>query len=113
MTARQSLDIPPASSGVATSAASTVVGSEFAHEKAHDSASSHSGTDHDHLNEKDVVEASEEQTPDESIDDTEYPTGMKLFFIVLALIFSIFLLALDMVSHRRCSFSTNHFVSFI
>ncbi|KAK7421865.1 hypothetical protein QQZ08_009743 [Neonectria magnoliae] len=33
---------------------------------------------------------------DEEIDTTEYPTGFKMFFIVLALVLSIFLVALDM-----------------
>jgi hypothetical protein len=32
-------------------------------------------------------------------DDVEYPSGLKMFFIVLALVLSIFLLALDMVSN--------------
>jgi hypothetical protein len=30
-------------------------------------------------------------------DDIEYPTGIKMFFIVVALVLSIFLLSLDMV----------------
>jgi hypothetical protein len=30
-------------------------------------------------------------------DDTEYPSGFKLFFIVVALVMSIFLVSLDMV----------------
>ena len=30
-------------------------------------------------------------------DDTEYPSGFKLFFIVVALVMSVFLVSLDMV----------------
>lgn len=35
-------------------------------------------------------------------EDVEYPTGFKMFFIVVALVMSIFLLSLDMVC--RCCF---------
>lgn len=37
-------------------------------------------------------------------DEDEYPTGIKMFFIVLALVLSIFLLSLDMV----CAWPSDH-----
>lgn len=36
--------------------------------------------------------------PNEELADDEYPSGIKMFFIVLALVLSVFLLSLDMVS---------------
>lgn len=35
----------------------------------------------------------------EDVDEAEYPTGIKMFFIVLALVLSVFLFSLDLVSH--------------
>lgn len=43
-------------------------------------------------------EATLDGTEDE-VDLSEYPTGLKMFFIVLALVLSIFLVALDMVRY--------------
>lgn len=84
---KTSLDVPRPESGFHTSVASTVAGDDFLHEKAHDSTDS------------EVGKHAEDKTSSTSEDDsaTEYPTGMKMFFIVLALVLSIFLLALDMV----------------
>lgn len=49
------------------------------------------------------LEAAEnrEPTPDVEIDESEYPTGAKLGFIVLALALSIFLMSLDFVCTRK------------
>lgn len=48
-------------------------------------------------------EKQEERAVDSSVEDgelseDEYPSGMKMFFIVVALVLSVFLLSLDMVS---------------
>lgn len=42
-----------------------------------------------------------EGVPDHGVAEEEYPTGARLFFIVVALVLSIFLVALDMVSNSR------------
>ena len=36
--------------------------------------------------------------PEASVDPSEYPTGVRLLFIIVALVLSIFLVSLDMVS---------------
>jgi hypothetical protein len=39
----------------------------------------------------------EEEEPTAEVDESEYPQGMKMIFVVVALVLSIFLVALDMV----------------
>ena len=87
-----SLEVPRVDNGWAASTASTIAGEDLAHEKAHDASSSNGD---DNLTEKtaqSIAPSHTDETP-----EAEYPSGMKMFFIVVALVFSIFLLALDMV----------------
>ncbi|KAH7163525.1 major facilitator superfamily domain-containing protein [Dactylonectria estremocensis] len=65
------------------STASTLRGEDITQEKKQDDGTTTDG------------EATLDGTDDE-IDLSEYPTGLKMFFIVLALVLSIFLVALDM-----------------
>lgn len=88
---KTSLEVPRPESGFHTSVASTVAGDDYLHEKAHDTTDTE-------------VEKQPEDGVSSKADDapeTEYPKGMKMFFIVLALVLSIFLLALDMVSATK------------
>lgn len=55
------------------------------------------GSETEKASKKDV-EAGEED------DGVEYPSGLKMFFIVLALVLSVFLLSLDMVRSRLAMF---------
>lgn len=82
-----SLDVPRLDSGWATSVASTVAGDEYTNEKVPGSNAS------DNEKHDDATVTSQQPTQDEE----EYPSGMKMFFIVVALVCSIFLLSLDMV----------------
>jgi hypothetical protein len=36
----------------------------------------------------------------DDVDESDYPTGFRLLFVVVALILAIFLTSLDFVSHR-------------
>ena len=84
-----SLDIPrPMSRG------STLAGSPMGtiKEKS-EAASTHDSDDATVRDEKDVEVADEPTEP-----DAEYPSGFKMLFIVVALVLSVFLLSLDMVS---------------
>lgn len=90
---KTSLDVPRRGSGFNTSVASTVAGDDFVQEKLHDTTGSDT--------EKHETSTGVSQNGDAP--EQEYPTGMKMFFIVFALVCSIFLLALDMV----CCLSNN------
>lgn len=62
---------------------------------------------HDVVSEKRNLDRSDdssekaEETSDESEDLGEYPQGLRLTAVVLALVLSIFLVALDMVCYRH------------
>jgi hypothetical protein len=42
-----------------------------------------------------------EEEPSEEVDESEYPQGARLIFVVVALVLSIFLVSLDLVSPSR------------
>lgn len=83
---------PPASS------ASTLAGDRLSEKADPQPGSVHDGEDDVQQEKKDAVASA--ATAD-AVDDNEYPTGIKMVFIVIALVMSIFLLALDMVSFPR------------
>ena len=86
------LQIPKPTDGTGnmpSTTTSTLAGDDFALDK----------KDADHSLSDDVGEEKEKEEPDsEELSSDEYPSGVKLLFIVFALVMSIFLLALDMVS---------------
>jgi hypothetical protein len=96
MSEARGLEVPK-DSGRTVSSASTIAGDQVS-----DKAAYLSGGDddkHDESLEKlekqdEVASTAATEVPDE----IEYPSGIKLLFIVVALVMSIFLLALDMVS---------------
>lgn len=92
-----SLDVPRVGNAWAASTASTIAGDDLLHEKAHHDVSSSNEDNYTEKTTQSIASSHTDEAPEE-----EYPSGMKMFFIVVALVFSIFLLALDMV----CS-STN------
>jgi hypothetical protein len=99
------LKVPQAVVGTAnvpSTTTSTLAGDDYGLDK----------KDADHSPSEDGGEEKGKEEPDsEELSIDEYPSGIKLLFIVVALVMSIFLLALDMVSlmhrHGRHSLSDN------
>lgn len=54
------------------------------------------------LDEKREDTVVESPASDGELREDEYPSGLKMFFIVVALVLSVFLLSLDMVSLDTC-----------
>ncbi|KAF7554898.1 hypothetical protein G7046_g6689 [Stylonectria norvegica] len=75
----------PAEHERAASAASTLRGDDVVDEKKGDDEGTLDG---------DV--GTDEQSEGDELNDDEYPSGLKMFFIVIALVLSVFLLSLDM-----------------
>ena len=85
-----------------TSSASTLRGEPTPNEKTKDDTSANyavSVTANSNANANASKEENGSKHGTDEPDDIEYPSGLKMFFIVLALVLSIFLLALDMVSN--------------
>ncbi|KAK2594521.1 hypothetical protein QQS21_007802 [Conoideocrella luteorostrata] len=82
----------PKDSEPPVSSASTLAGDHAFEKKDYLSAGEDAVEDEKSGKQEDISSTAATDVPD----DTEYPTGMKLFFIVVALVMSIFLLALDM-----------------
>lgn len=86
----------PRESGRTVSSASTLAGEHipvFDEKPAYSSAGEEEHRDEKGDKTDDALSSAATDTPD----DTEYPTGIKFAMIVVALVLSIFLIALDMV----------------
>lgn len=93
MVANTGLEVPRDSDRTVSSA-STIAGDQVS-EKAN-YLSGGEDNQHDEKQEKQDEVSSNAAT--DVADETEYPSGIKMVFIVVALVMSIFLLSLDMVS---------------
>lgn len=92
-----SLEVPQEYDGEQlASSASTLAGEPPINEKVKESGSSRHSAASISSNKKEEAAAGDGSTDEP--DDIVYPSGLKMFFIVVALVMSIFLLALDMVS---------------
>lgn len=85
----------PKGSDRTISSASTIAGDQVS-EKANYSSGGEDESRANNLQEK--LDDVSSTVADDVSDDTEYPSGIKMVFIVVALVMSVFLLSLDMVS---------------
>lgn len=84
----------PKDSDRTVSSASTIAGDQLSEKAAYLSGGDDEKQQDKQEKQDDVSSNAATDVPD----DTEYPSGIKMFFIVVALVMSIFLLSLDMVS---------------
>lgn len=89
--AQATLEVPRASDK-APSSASTLRGDDTADEKKSDTQ-----------DDEGTLDGDEGRT--DVLDDVEYPSGMRMFFIVTALVMSVFLFSLDLVSQPAATSS--------